>query len=655
MAKTSVVDGIDIRGLNGEALDYFDRLLTIGAIRVRPSAATGTRPSFDVATTSAFNGISSGGALTFSHTANASATFLLVAVHLSTSTQTVTGITWATTENLFLIGRSANSGNCAVEFWGAFITATGAQNVAVTLSATGIGVVAARTYLDTGGFKMARSAIGNSTTPSISVATWDNIGLVVDSMIVKNANAATAGQTQEYNVTEANGPTRDCGQRANATGGAITMSWTVTSGQWAIIALELRPKDDPSYKLRFDTGADQAYTVTVLPGASDEILLGFDATFSRLRVNVDTAATGGRTLSFKYWNGSAFTAVSGLSDGTNHFATTGENAITWTDPGTLWVRKQIDSGPNLFYIQITISGAPTIAPKLKLVTINWTVFDSQAGLGSTGFVHTKVYKSIGEDGTSLLLFFLQDVSLLGPNSRHCHTRLYETWNSGAHTGTNPAPTVAQLANGATWSKSSSADNVVRNTTAFVDRDKIMVFAAHAVATPLTGSATQTSSAYWGKFTSYVSGDPWNQAVVASNQLTNTGEITAVPQGSGIVATNSIGHYLQRNYLAAVGAVQFAGLGLTAGQGTLTNFFAYPNVPNGGILMVPKRLGEAGAGGQLRGELTDVVMLPVTTAAALTSGTTFTDPVTGFKWWIISANTGAVVELQLAPWVAIRTL
>jgi hypothetical protein len=46
---------------------------------------------------------------------------------------------------------------------------------------------------------------------------------VIDAMTVKNGSAATAGQTEEYNATEANGPTRDCGQRAEG-----RMGWFFT-------------------------------------------------------------------------------------------------------------------------------------------------------------------------------------------------------------------------------------------------------------------------------------------------------------------------------------------------------------------------------------------------------------------------------------------
>jgi hypothetical protein len=71
--------------------------------------------------------------------------------------------------------------------------------------------------------------------------------------------------------------------------------------------------------------------------------------FGQLRIWVGTAVTwtGTKPLwTWEYWNG-AWTALSGVVDGTDHFANTGPNTVSWTLPGD-WVATTIPGDPGGF-------------------------------------------------------------------------------------------------------------------------------------------------------------------------------------------------------------------------------------------------------------------------------------------------------------------
>jgi len=92
----------------------------------------------------------------------------------------------------------------------------------------------------------------------------------------------------------------------------------------------------------------------VVPVANDAFYLGDNAPFNEFTVNVGTAGVGTYTVTWQYWNGSAWTAVSGLTDGTNAFKNVGTNTVVFTRP-TNWARRT-DGGVNKFYLRALRDG-----------------------------------------------------------------------------------------------------------------------------------------------------------------------------------------------------------------------------------------------------------------------------------------------------------
>ena len=84
----------------------------------------------------------------------------------------------------------------------------------------------------------------------------------------------------------------------------------------------------------------------VSPAVDDAFYIAERSTFNEVTVNVGTAGAGTYTIAVEYWNGTAWTAVSGLTDGTNAFKNAGINTITFTRP-TDWVKVSVDT--DFFY------------------------------------------------------------------------------------------------------------------------------------------------------------------------------------------------------------------------------------------------------------------------------------------------------------------
>lgn len=85
-------------------------------------------------------------------------------------------------------------------------------------------------------------------------------------------------------------------------------------------------------------------------GDADAALVGFPVKFGRLSVNVGTAGVGTYTVVWEYWNGSAWTALSGVTDGTGAFKTAGTNNVTFTIPSN-WALSSVNGSAQLYYVR----------------------------------------------------------------------------------------------------------------------------------------------------------------------------------------------------------------------------------------------------------------------------------------------------------------
>lgn len=69
----------------------------------------------------------------------------------------------------------------------------------------------------------------------------------------------------------------------------------------------------------------------VLDAGSNTVLVAMNYVFDALIIDVGTGGTAG-AVAWEYWNGTAYTGFSGVSDGTNNLGTTGIRTVSWNVP-----------------------------------------------------------------------------------------------------------------------------------------------------------------------------------------------------------------------------------------------------------------------------------------------------------------------------------
>jgi hypothetical protein len=95
-----------------------------------------------------------------------------------------------------------------------------------------------------------------------------------------------------------------------------------------------------------------------VPVADDAFYFGFDIPAGMVTVDVDQAGVGTWAVTWEYYDGSSWTALSGVDDRTSAFSVLGRNIVTWTVPAdwststtvsisAYWVRARVSSFTSL--------------------------------------------------------------------------------------------------------------------------------------------------------------------------------------------------------------------------------------------------------------------------------------------------------------------
>lgn len=94
---------------------------------------------------------------------------------------------------------------------------------------------------------------------------------------------------------------------------------------------------------------------------TDIFFFGSAEWFPSITVNVGTAGIGGTVGQFFYWNGTAWTALASVVDGTTNFTVAGTNTITYTLP-TDWATTTVN-GTSAYWIEfVHAAGDYTTVP-----------------------------------------------------------------------------------------------------------------------------------------------------------------------------------------------------------------------------------------------------------------------------------------------------
>jgi hypothetical protein len=139
------------------------------------------------------------------------------------------------------------------------------------------------------------------------------------------------------------------------------------------------------------TAANDATTndMNLLPatgqGVDDAYYFGHSDRFRELLINFNTAGVGVWTVTWEYWNGSAWTALSGVTDNTTGFKPTVAGAFEYTvkfTKPTDWYTTTVNSITNMYWIRGRVSAFTSIVtqPKGTRAWVRFGTTPNRAGL-----------------------------------------------------------------------------------------------------------------------------------------------------------------------------------------------------------------------------------------------------------------------------------
>ena len=123
-------------------------------------------------------------------------------------------------------------------------------------------------------------------------------------------------------------------------GSSNTGTWALDSRDSTVAPRDCVFSDNGSFTV--DNAAPMTLTLSSLNASQDKVYVTGTQPFEGIKVDMNAANADTTTLTVKYYNGSAYTAVSSLSDGTSASSTSfnQDGSITWTLP-TDWVPDTI--------------------------------------------------------------------------------------------------------------------------------------------------------------------------------------------------------------------------------------------------------------------------------------------------------------------------
>lgn len=327
----------------------------------------------------------------------------------------------------------------------------------------------------------------------------------------------------------------------------------------------------------------QGPTVTV-----DEAYVGMSTQFKAMRLEFATAGVQNAavTLAFEYWNGSAWTALSGVTDGTSGL--TADGNITWTMPVTTgaaaWQTVSVN-GQTMYWVRIRFTaGSWTTNPLVSL----WTVTGwKQPYLPSTSQM------TLQQGGGNRMFVHINDS---GPVTQtEAHMTGFEQM-SGLGIGTGQFPTLAQLAIGigaVVIRKSAAVSAAVRQWALIADDRTFYLFV-------VTGDNAGNYYGYgFGDFFSYVPHDGFRTFICGRNASNNATQssiahLAVLSHAAGAAAISVTGMYWARHWSGAGTSYNY---GTDADKLTLASLatpenlacvgsgqIPFPNACDGGIYM-----------------------------------------------------------------------
>lgn len=156
------------------------------------------------------------------------------------------------------------------------------------------------------------------------------------------------------------------------------------------------------------TAINEVTADDVMPFATgvlnDYLAIGYTTTFGQAKVIVSTSGTVG-TAVWEYWNGSAWTALAGVTDNTTQLKVTPSTVtLTYTTPSD-WAPRVLNASASLYYIRARALTTYTVNPLLEEAFIE--------GILPTGLSAATTYWAIAVDTVTFKLATTRALALAG--------------------------------------------------------------------------------------------------------------------------------------------------------------------------------------------------------------------------------------------------
>lgn len=126
------------------------------------------------------------------------------------------------------------------------------------------------------------------------------------------------------------------------------------------------------------------------PAINDAYYWGHSEKFNQLKLDISQAGgVGVATLTWEYWDGSSWTPLPNIVDGTNNYENSGINIVSWTDPSG-WATTSVNSQGPYYYVRarqntgIIIAGTQPLGRKVKLDVTRYLPFTQNNTITNSG-------------------------------------------------------------------------------------------------------------------------------------------------------------------------------------------------------------------------------------------------------------------------------
>ncbi len=205
---------------------------------------------------------------------------------------------------------------------------------------------------------------------------------------ITNATGGDSGTLLDFNTT---GSTKYAWIRPDSF--ASANDWDSTTGTIAISNDSMSQvwQVDNTTFVDQSSGANDATNAnwTVFPASedtSDYVAIGYSQKFRKVIFDYANGTAGvGGSVTWQYWNGSSWAALSGVSDATTGFtASVGDGKVlTFTLP-TDWTATSLNGSQSLYYIRALVAGAYSTNPILDQGFIGGIGSATQSAVGASG-------------------------------------------------------------------------------------------------------------------------------------------------------------------------------------------------------------------------------------------------------------------------------